>query len=112
MENKRNQVLMKQNIKQNSMILLPIEVKVVEKMLNDLKPKNNTDNFELNYVYLKRLMPSIVPTLTELFQKRFVENYFPESPKLAKIIPFSKKDVIPRHNINDPFRYVLYLENF
>ena len=66
--------------------------------INNCKNKFGLDCYNLNYFFIKKVSDCLTAPLQLLFNRCIELGQYPESLKIAKVIPFFKngnKDVIP-----------------
>ena len=85
-------------------LLWPARLVTSEKFLTDLKPKYGTDSFDLNYVYVKRLTPSIVPFIVSCTRCIYKTVHFVNCKLIAQQ---KKKSDLPRNLQHCYFFYLL-----
>ena len=75
---------------QSTMVLATTNEQEIKKILENLKPKRSTGHDEISNEILKCCSPIIEKYLTTLFNKCIEARVFPETMKIAKVIPFFK----------------------
>ena len=81
------------DIAQQSFFFSPCNNKAVLKSIDSLKPKTSTGPDGLSAMLIKQIKGSILHPLTLLFNRSFATGQFPESMKIAKVVPiFKAKD--------------------
>ena len=84
-----DQYLPKSNL--NNFILFPTTNKEVSKVIKSLQSKNSSGgNDILTNKLLKLISPNIITPLTNIFNKSMEDGVFPDSMKLAKVVPIYK----------------------
>ena len=73
------------------MFLLPTIKKEVLRVFQESKSKNSEDNMDLNYIFIKAVAATIARYLSKLINECFQEGIFPDSLKIASVIPLHKK---------------------
>lgn len=74
----------------NSFYFTPTDEYEIVKIINDVKNKHSSGHDEISPFLLKRIVHSIASPLSKIFNKSFSEGIFPDSMKLAKVIPIYK----------------------
>ena len=64
----------------------------IQKIIKDLKPKTSYGRDRLSNTLLKLISPEITPVLTLIINQTLNTGIFPESLKIAKVLPVHKKD--------------------
>lgn len=75
----------------NSFAFHPISASELYFIINSLETKYSFDLFGLNNWIVKRISCNIVDILSTLFNRSIIEGIFPESLKVATVIPLFKK---------------------
>jgi hypothetical protein len=70
-----------------------VSVTDVQKIIKELKPKSSYGKDRLSNNLLKFISPEISPALTLIINQSLNTGIFPESLKIAKVLPIHKKDV-------------------
>ena len=78
----------------------------VLKLINKLKPKTSFGHDGLSSIMLKDIALSVSPIITCIINQSLCTGIFPESLKIAKIIPIYKKE---NQHITDNYRPVSLL---
>lgn len=71
--------------------LAPVSEEEVTRLIRSLKCKNSKDVYDMSTSFLKEILLEITNPLTMLINKSFIEGYFPDELKVAKIIPVPKE---------------------
>ena len=74
-----------------SMFLLPTSKKEVLRVIQDSKSKYSEDYMDLNYIFVKSVAVSIARYLSKMINTCFQEGIFPDSLKIASVIPLHKE---------------------
>ena len=73
-----------------SMFLMPTDPHEINKLIGELPNKNSSGYDDISNMLLKKIGPSIVEPLARIFNNSFTEGVFPNSMKLADVVPLFK----------------------
>ena len=74
-----------------SLFLKPITIEEIHKYINKLPSKNSSGYDQISNILLKRLKKSISEPLSIIFNQSLQSGIFPDSMKIAEIIPLFKR---------------------
>ena len=77
------------NVK-NSLFLNPVTVVEILQIVANVKPKKSKGHDELGMCLIKKLIPYIVVPLKHIFNLSLLNGVFPDSMKIARVIPLFK----------------------
>ena len=77
------------NVK-NSLFLNPVTEDEIVQVVAQLKPKKSKGHDELDMCLIKKLIPYIVVPLKHIFNLSLLSGVFPDSMKIARVIPLFK----------------------
>ena len=77
------------NVK-NSLFLNPVTEDEIVRVVAQLKPKKSKGHDELDMCLIKKLIPYIVVPLKHIFNLSLLSGVFPDSMKIARVIPLFK----------------------
>lgn len=83
-----------------SMFVTPIDIKEVITVTLSIKSKSSTGHDDISNNLVKKIIANIARPLTHIFNQSFVTGIFPDTYKLAKVIPLFKSG-----NKHDPNNY-------
>lgn len=76
---------------EKSFWLTPVSEQEVTKIIKSLKSKYTKDVYDMSTSFLKQIILEIVQPITMLINKCFMDGYFPDELKVAKVIPVLKE---------------------
>ena len=74
----------------NSLFLNPVTEDEIVRVVAQLKPKKSKGHDELDMCLIKKLIPYIVVPLKHIFNLSLLSGVFPDSMKIARVIPLFK----------------------
>ena len=74
----------------NSMYLTPISDSEVLNVVKSLSKKTSLDHNGISMEIIKKVIPNIVKPFAYFCNKSFLDGYFPDSMKIARVIPIYK----------------------
>ena len=77
------------NVKNSLFLTLVTEVDILQ-LVAKVKPKKSKGHDELDMCLIKKLIPYIVVPLTHIFNISLLNGVFPDSMKIARVIPLFK----------------------
>lgn len=86
-------------ITEQSFFLAPTTTLEVKKIISNLSNKNSHNGDAISPKIMKQIYPTIITTLTELYNQSIEEAIFPEILKIGQIIPLHKGG--NKHNIEN-----------
>ena len=94
---------------ESSFYFNPIDSDITLKITNSLPSKSSCGHDEISTKFLKSITPVLLPSLTLIINQSLITGIFPNSLKIAKVIPLHKKECIMKM---DNYRPVSLLTAF
>ena len=85
-----SQYLSDSNNVKHSLFLNPVTEDEIVQVVAQLKPKKSKGHDELDMCIIKKLIPYIVVPLKHIFNLSLLSGVFPDSMKIARVIPLFK----------------------